>query len=92
MEEKVLTVISSDGTEVEMEILFTFSDDTYKKDYVLYVDPKDETGEVFVSSYTEEGTLDAIEDPKEWDMVEEVFSAFVIKHEGEEEMVDEHSH
>lgn len=90
MDEKTLVVISDDGTEKEMDILFTFTDDTFKKDYVLYVDPVDETGEVFVSSYTEEGTLNNIEDPKEWEMIEEVFSAFIIKHEEEE--VDEHTH
>ncbi len=90
MNENTLVVISDDGTEKTMEILFTFKDETYKKDYVLYVDPQDETGEVFVSSYTVEGELNNIEDPKEWDMIEEVFSAFVIKHE--EEAVDEHTH
>lgn len=90
MEENTLVVIAADGSEKEMEILFTFSDDTFKKDYVLYVDPSDLNGEVFVSSYTEEGSLNNIEDPKEWEMIEEVFSAFVIKHDEEE--VDEHTH
>lgn len=92
MNETTLTVISQDGTETEMEILFTFSDETFKKDYVLYVNPLDETGEVFVSSYTEDGTLDNVEDPKEWEMIEEVFAAFVIKHDGDEEIIDEHTH
>lgn len=90
MVENKLTVIGEDGSEKVMEILFTFNDETYNKDYVLYVDPEDLNGEVFVSSYTEDGALNNIEDPKEWEMIEEVFSAFVIKHE--EEDIDEHTH
>ncbi len=89
MNESVLTVIDELGNEVKMDILFTFNDDTYKKDYVLYVDPKDETGEVFVSAYTEDGVLNEITDSKEWEMIEEVFSAFVIQHEGEDHVHDE---
>lgn len=89
MNENVLTVIDELGNEVKMDILFTFNDDTYNKDYVLYVDPNDETGEVFVSSYTEDGVLNEITDSKEWEMIEEVFSAFVIQHEGEDHVHDE---
>lgn len=93
MEEKTLIVIAEDGTEKEMDILFTFADETFKKEYVLYVDPLDESGDVFVSSYTDEGELNSIEDPKEWELIEEVFSAFIVKHEGEEEAIDnEHTH
>ncbi|QIK70454.1 DUF1292 domain-containing protein [Erysipelothrix sp. HDW6C] len=84
MEEKTIIVINEDGSEVSMDILFTFDDDTFNKSYVLYVNPEDESGEVFVSSYTTEGELESITDEKEWAMIEEVFNAFVIKHEGEE--------
>lgn len=87
MNENVLIVIDAEGNEQKMDILFTFNDDTYNKDYVLYVDPNDQTGEVFVSAYTEDGVLNEITDSKEWEMIEEVFSAFVIQHEG-----DDHDH
>ena len=90
MEENKLIVIDAEGKEKEMDILFTFKDDNYNKDYVLYVDPQDETGEVFVSAYTEDGSLNDISDSKEWEMIEEVFSAFVIQHEGDES--SEHTH
>ena len=83
MEENQLVVINDDGTEIVMEILFTFDNEEYDKNYVLYVDPSDESGQVFVSSYTEEGELFNIEDEKEWEMIEEVFQAFVLKHEEE---------
>lgn len=89
MNENGLVVIDSDGNEKNMDILFTFNDDTYNKDYVLYVDPLDESGEVFVSSYTEDGVLNEVSDSKEWEMIEEVFSAFVVQHEGDEHVHDE---
>ena len=50
MEENQLVVINDDGTEIVMEILFTFDNEEYDKQYVLYVDPNDESGQVFVSS------------------------------------------
>lgn len=83
MIEKNITIIDEQGKEIEMEILFTFSDDTFNRDYVLYVNPSDDSGEVFVSAYTEDGELLDITDEKEWAMIEEVFEAFVIKHEDE---------
>ena len=54
------------------------------ENYVLYIDPNNETGEVLVSSYTEEGTLEDITDEDEWAMIEEVFNTFVIEEDGEE--------
>lgn len=81
MDEKTLFVIDNDGHEKEMNILFTFEDDSFNKKYVLYFDPADETGEVFVSSYTEDGELLNIEDETEWAMIEEVFGAFVDRHD-----------
>ena len=95
MNEKTIIVIDADGKEQEMDILFTFEDDEFKKSYVLYVDPVDETGEVFVSSYTPEGELESISDEKEWAMIEEVFNAFIIQHENSEHDHDhdhDHSH
>lgn len=44
---------------------------------MLFTDPKDEEGEVFACSYTDEGEMEPVEDPEEWSMIEEVFGAFV---------------
>lgn len=90
MEEKTIVVIDQEGNEQTMDILFTFEDDQFGKNYVLYIDPKDETGEVFVSSYTETGELETITDEKEWAMIEEVFNTFIIQHEGDETHDHEH--
>ncbi|AMC93552.1 hypothetical protein AOC36_06010 [Erysipelothrix larvae] len=81
MDETTMIVIDNEGNEVTMEILFTFKDDNYGKEYVLYINPEDEDGEVYVSSYTEEGELLDITDEQEWDMIEEVFNAFILKHD-----------
>lgn len=81
LEENKIVVVDENVKEIEMEILFTFENDEFKRKYVLYVNPEDETGEVFVSVYTDEGELLEISDEKEWEMIEEVFEAFVIEHE-----------
>ena len=38
-----------------MDILFTFESDQTNKQYVLFVNPNDETGEVYASCYDDEG-------------------------------------
>ncbi len=84
LDEKKIIIIDENDNEIEMEILFTFADENRGKNYVLYIDPNNETGEVLVSSYTEEGTLEDITDEDEWAMIEEVFNTFVIEEDGEE--------
>ena len=81
LDEKRIVIIDENDKEIEMEILFTFDSEEYKRQYVLYINPEDESGEVFVSGYTDEGELLEIKDEKEWEMIEEVFEAFVIQDE-----------
>lgn len=76
-ENKVLYVVDEEGIEHEMEVLFTFTSDETHKDYVLFYDPKDEEGEVFASIYDDEGHLIPVTNEVEWDMIEEVFGAFL---------------
>lgn len=78
-----IVVVNDDGQEVEMEILFTFESDEFARQYVLYLDPEDESGEVFTSAFTDDGELLEISDEKEWEMIEEVFASFIIKNEDE---------
>lgn len=70
-------IYDENNNEIEMEILFTFNNEEYGKDYVLYFDPTDTSDEVFVSSYDAEGNLYGIEDENEWNMIEEVYGAFI---------------
>lgn len=89
MNEDKIIIIDEDGQEIEMDVLFTFDSDETNKQYVLYFNPEIESGEVFVSSYTEEGQLIPIEDEKEWEMINEVFETFMAN---EEEHEHEHHH
>lgn len=92
MNEDKIVVINEDGTEIEMDVLFTFDSDETNKQYVLYYDATKEDGEVYVSSYTAEGELLAITDEKEWDMINEVFETFMSSDSEEEHHHHNHEH
>lgn len=85
MESNKIQVIDEQGNELEFEVLFTFTGENEKK-YVLYFDPEQEEMNVFASAYNEDGTLNEVESPEEWEMIEEVFQSFVAEstqeHEG----------
>lgn len=85
MEANKIQVVDKDGNEVEFEVLFTFDNEDTGKKYVLYYDPEQEEANVFASVYDDEGKLFEIEDPKEWEMIEEVFQSFVADQEGDDE-------
>lgn len=77
MENKKLIVIDESGKEIEMEIMFTFSEN--EKNYVVYFNPADddEDTELYVSCYDDEGNLYPVETEEEWDMIDEVVGAFI---------------
>lgn len=74
-----ILVKDESGEEKEMEILFTFEDDNLGNNYVLFTDPKDESGEVFACRYTDDYDMIPVDDEKEWAMIEEVFNTFVAE-------------
>jgi len=76
MDTNKMFIIDKDDNEVEVEILFTFENEEYGKQYVLYQDPNGSTEDVFVSSYDEDGNLTAVEDEAELAMIDEVLGAF----------------
>ncbi len=81
MDNDKIIVVDEQGQEIEMEILFNFESDETKKNYVLYFNPKDEQSPVYVAIYHEDGTLEQVTDPNEWEMIEEVFNTFVAENE-----------
>lgn len=89
MNQEKIIVIDENNQEIEMEVLFTFDSEDTNKQYVLYFNPENEDGEVFASSYTDDGELLPIEDDKEWDMITEVFETFMSTDEEEQ---DHHDH
>ncbi|MFR9256391.1 MAG: DUF1292 domain-containing protein [Merdibacter sp.] len=62
LESNKILITEEDGTETEIN-LFTFDDDSRSKSYVLFTDPKDEEGEVFACSYTDEGEMERLRIP-----------------------------
>ncbi len=76
LETNTLYITKEDGQEVAMEILFTFESDDLNRKYVVFVDPNDDSGEVYASIYDDDGKLLPIETDEEWEMVEEVLGAF----------------
>lgn len=76
LESNTLFVRDENGKEMEMEILFTFEDEATHKNYVVFQDLEDESGEVFASAYDEAGNLLPVETENEWAMIEEVLGAF----------------
>ena len=59
-----------------MTILFTFENEQYGRQYVVFEDPQDDSGQVFASAFDDEGSLLPLESEEEWAMVEEVIGAF----------------
>ncbi|MGX7058540.1 DUF1292 domain-containing protein [Vagococcus humatus] len=90
-----ITLVDENGTESLYEILLTIDgeEDFANKQYVLLfpagaAEDEDETEvELLAYEYIEgesgkEGDLRNIESDEEWDMIEEVFNAFVEEQEG----------
>lgn len=79
MEENKITIVDDDGTESEMTILLTFTDDRTNKSYVVYYDAnnQDEETPLMASVYDDEGNLFPVESEEEWNMIDEVVSAFL---------------
>jgi uncharacterized protein YrzB (UPF0473 family) len=84
MEENSIVVIDEMGNEIKMEIIFTYEDEESGKNFVFYLNPEQEDGEVFVSSYDTEGNLTPVEDSEEWKKLETIFEDYVISQEENE--------
>lgn len=87
-EQRTLYIIDEDGNEIEMFGLFTFYDPEFQKDYVLYVNPSEEDGDVYASAYDEEGHLYPIETEAEWAIVESEFEKYLNLELSDEEEID----
>ena len=86
MEDRKFVVIDAEGKEKEMVIMFTYTHEETKKNYVFYTDPTDDNQEGFVSSYDEEGNLYPVETDEEWELLEKVFDQY----QAAEEECDDH--
>ena len=85
MEENIILITDENGQEKEYEILFTFDNEENGHSYVVYFDPDDDEPQAQASIYTDDGQLLSVEDPEEWELIEEVFQSFVANDEENEE-------
>ena len=76
-QDRIMKVTDDQGHEIEMYILFTTTLEEFNKNYIFYTNPKDEEGQVFVSSYTEDNKLQQVDNPAEWEALEEIFNEFI---------------
>ncbi len=76
-----MVITDENGVEREVEILFTF-DGTNGKRFVLFTDPQNEDAGVFAYAYDEDGNMEAVENPEELEMCEEVLGAFLDESDG----------
>lgn len=86
-----IVVIDEFNNQITMNVLFTFEDPRSRIEYVYYYNPEKEEDGVYVSRYAEDGSLSEPETDEEWEMLDEVFEAFMFNDEeddeGEEEVV-----
>ena len=71
-----LILADETGQETEMEIVLTFDDEEHGRKYVLVKYPSEEEDDVFAFAYDDEGNLEPVEDPEEFEMCQEVLGAF----------------
>ena len=71
-----LILTDETGQETEMEIVLTFDDEEHGRKYVLVKYPSKDEDDVFAFAYDDEGNLEPVEDPEEFEMCQEVLGAF----------------
>ncbi|HRF70924.1 MAG: DUF1292 domain-containing protein [Anaeroplasmataceae bacterium] len=78
MEDRTITLTTSEGKDIVCDILFTYHSDQFNKDYVVFV-PRG-TNEASAASYIESGDgngeLQKIETEEEWKMLEELLDDY----------------
>ena len=84
MEDNRMMITDDNGNEIEVEIILTFEDEEKGKKYVLFSDPNDEDS-VYAYTYDDDGQMDEVTDPDEWQMCAEVLGAFTMEDEDGEE-------
>lgn len=88
MEDRTITLINEDGSEVVCDILFTYFSDKFNKNYVVFqVRASQEVSAAvyYPTDVTEQnGKLDRVETDEEWDMLEELLADYSNQMENQE--------
>lgn len=75
-DDRTMIVTDENGNEIKTFILFTTTLPETNKNYIFYM-KEDESGQVYVSEYDENGRLFSVEDDNIWAKLEEVFQSFL---------------
>lgn len=78
MDDRTLIISQQDGTKIECEIIFTYHDKEFEKDYVVF--KVKSTGELSAATYNpadgEQGELGPVTSDEEWEKLEEVLNDY----------------
>ena len=81
MDDNKIVITDNNGEENVFEILFTYEDEENGNKYVIYYS-EDDDEQIFASRYDDNHLYD-IEDPAEWERLEEVLEDFNMHDEEE---------
>ena len=84
MENRDLTIVTQDGTEILCEVLFTNYSERFNKHYLVFVQKgTDEAGAaIFDPNDTENTKLQDIETEEEWAYLEDLLDKYVAQQAG----------
>ena len=84
MDDNKIVITDNNGEENVFEILFTYEDEENGNKYVMYYSEEDDE-QIFASRYDGDNHLYDIEDPAEWERLEEVLEDYNMHDEEETE-------
>lgn len=82
MDDNKIMITDNNGEENVFKILFTYEDEENGNKYVMYYSEEDDE-QIFASRYDGDNHLYDIEDPAEWERLEEVLEDFNMHDEEE---------
>ena len=86
MDDNKIVITDNNGEENVFEILFTYEDEENGNKYVMYYSEEDDE-QIFASRYDDDNHLYDIEDPAEWERLEEVLEDFNM-HDEKKQMIN----
>lgn len=87
---KIIKTKDDNGNIKEYQVILTYFDDEYNKDYIVYTDNKyNDNGElqIYINSY-DESTANVIEDKKEYKKIKTIINSILLTIKNEHEKIN----
>lgn len=87
---KIINSKDENGNIKEYQVILTYFDDEYNKDYIVYTDNKyNDNGElqIYINSY-DENIAKEIEDKKEYKKIKTIINSILLTIKNEQEKLD----